>query len=72
MSVDITEVPAALTELRRVTKQIIVDTEKDAARLEGRPFTGREVATVFGETLATVQALAKVTDFILTIMENQQ
>jgi hypothetical protein len=45
---------------QEVVREIIADCERDAAKLETRPFDARNVAEVFGETLAMVQALAKL------------
>lgn len=51
-----------MMDRREVIKQIITQCKHDAENLDGRPFTGREVATVFGETLANIYALAKVVE----------
>lgn len=48
-----------------VVREIIADCEADVAKREGQEFTGRNVAEYFGETLAMIQALAKVVESIL-------
>jgi hypothetical protein len=48
-----------------VVREIVADCERDAMKLDGRLFDARNVAEVFGETLAMVQALAKVVETLL-------
>ena len=43
-----------------ICDMIIKDTENDIHELEGKPFTGKNVATQFGYIGAQVQALAKI------------
>lgn len=52
-----------------VVGMIIDDAESDANKLDGRPFNGKEVAEIFGETLALIQALGKIVKSILEEME---
>jgi hypothetical protein len=49
-----------------VVRMIVADAEADAAKLEKRPFDARNVAEVFGETLALIHGLAKVVESLLT------
>jgi len=49
-----------------VVRMIIADCEADVEKREGQPFNGETVAAYFGETLAMVQALAKVVESMLT------
>jgi hypothetical protein len=43
-----------------VLREIEADAERDAAALDGQAFNGRVVAEQFGNTLAMVQALARM------------
>lgn len=48
-----------------VCRAIAADCETDALALDGQPFDGRHIATQFGNTLAMLSALAKVTAELL-------
>lgn len=50
-----------------VVREIIADCDADVAKREGQEFNGRNVAEYFGETLALVQALARVVESILVM-----
>lgn len=54
-----------------ICQDIIDDIEKDAAKLDGRPFDGRTVGTQFGEILATMQALAHICKSIIEDMPTE-
>lgn len=43
-----------------VLREVQADCARDAAALDGQPFTGRVVAEAFGNTLAMVDALARI------------
>lgn len=45
---------------RDVLKEIMADAERDAASLDGRPFTGLAVGEMFGCVLASIKALAGI------------
>lgn len=47
-----------VTTLKESLRLIREDCRADAASLDGQPFTGRVVATQFGNVLAMVDALA--------------
>lgn len=44
----------------RVLEMVSLDTEKDIKELEGKPFTGKNVAEMFGKQGAMIDALAKI------------
>jgi hypothetical protein len=50
---------------REVIEAIIADCENDMKAMDGQPLTGANVAKWFAETLATMQALAKVVKTLL-------
>lgn len=48
-----------------VVREIATDCERDVIAMQGQPLTGPNVAKWFGETLAMIQALAKVIETML-------
>ena len=55
-----------MVDSRREALQLIrEDCETDATKWEGREMTGRNVATIHGETLAMIEALAHIVDSLL-------
>lgn len=55
-----------------VARQIAIDAEQDAIKLDGRPFNGKEVAESMGEILAQVHALSNIVVSMLEEQENQK
>lgn len=44
----------------QVLESIVKDAENDAAEMDGKPFTGKTVATYFGYHGASIAALAEI------------
>ncbi len=44
----------------KVLKLILEDIPNDVKEMEGKPFTGRNVAEAFGKQAAIIEALAKI------------
>ena len=55
---------------RQVLTEIQHDAENDARKWDGRELTGRNVATMHGETLAMVSALAHIVDSVVEELED--
>lgn len=56
--------------IKQVLATIETDAEADALALDGKPFTGRTMAELFGETYAAIEALARVNAYLLEQIEN--
>ena len=50
---------------RQVLAEMQQDADYDARKWDGVPFSGQAVATMHGETLAMIAALANIVDSIL-------
>lgn len=46
-------------------RAVIQQCEEDAEALDGRPFDAKTVASIFGETLANIHALARIVEAML-------
>lgn len=55
---------------REALAEIVADCERDVTNMDGKPLTGPNVAQWFAETLAMVQALAKLVDRLYEEKEN--
>lgn len=64
-----TETATTNQRLLEVVRTIKADAEADANKLERRPFDARNVAEVFGETLALVHGLAGALEVLLVERE---
>lgn len=62
---------ASLLRCRETLDKIRRDCESDAAGLDGQPFTGKTVATQFGNVLAMVEALSNVVDEIVGVLDRE-
>lgn len=52
-------------------REVALDAERDASRLDGMPFTGANVARVFGETLAMLAAVAQAVALLAEQLESR-
>ena len=54
-----------------VCQMIRSDMERDVNKMEGQPFTGRNVAVQFGRQAAAISALARIVEELLVAKEAQ-
>ncbi len=57
--------------VREVLETIMADAETDAMALDARPFNARSVGEALGNMLAQVQAVAKISLFLLDELERR-
>lgn len=57
-------------EIIEKLEMIAADAKNDASEIDGKPFTGKTVATYFGYVFASIAALAKI--MIILIRRNNE
>lgn len=57
--------PDTLARAKEIIAEIQADCENDVQKMEGKPFTGAEVAAIIGETLGLIHGLAGVVEKLL-------
>lgn len=57
--------PEVVARCKEIISDVRNDCELDAVKLDGRPITGDELATIFSETIGMIHGLAGVVEKIL-------
>lgn len=64
--------PERTTKLINICDQVAKDLRQDAEDFDGRPFTGKNVATYFGYQGAAISALANVLKEVIEEIQRNQ